>query len=91
MYPSVIKVTAETDYQIVVEFDNKESGILDLKPYLTVGVFRKLADPAVFNTVKVSFDTVEWSNGIDLDPEFVYNKCIKIQARQRLEGGVASS
>ncbi len=77
MYPSVTKVTAEKDYQIIVEFDNDERGILDMKPYLNFGVFKKLADPAVFKTVKVSFDTVEWANGVDLDPEFVYEKCIR--------------
>ncbi|AOS84457.1 hypothetical protein BIU88_10130 [Chlorobaculum limnaeum] len=77
MYPSVIKVTAEKDYQIVVEFDNDEPGILDMKPYLNFGVFKKLADPAVFGSVKVSFDTVEWANGVDLDPEFVYEKCVR--------------
>ena len=78
MYPSVIKVTAEKDYQIVVEFDNDERGVLDMKPYLNFGVFKKLADPAVFNAVKVSFDTVEWPDGVDLDPEFVYEKCIRV-------------
>lgn len=77
MYPSVIKVTAEKDYQIVVEFDNDERGVLDMKPYLDFGVFKKLADPAIFKTAKVSFDTVAWANGVDLDPEFVYEKCIR--------------
>jgi len=75
MYPSVIKVTAEKYYQIIVEFDNDERGILDMKPYLNFGEFKKRADPAIFNTVKVSFDTVAWASGVDLDPEFVYEKC----------------
>jgi hypothetical protein len=78
MYPSVIKVTVEKDYQEVVVFDNDELGVLDMKPYLNFGVFKKLADPAVFNAIKVSFDTVEWPDGIDLDPEFVYEKCIRV-------------
>jgi hypothetical protein len=77
MYPSVTKVTAEKDYRIVVEFDNDECGVLDMRPYLDFGVFKKLADPAVFGSVKVAFDTVEWANGIDLDPEFVYEKCVR--------------
>jgi hypothetical protein len=77
MHPSVIKVTAEKDYRIVVEFDNDERGVLDMRPYLDFGVFKKLADPAVFGSVKVSFDTVEWANGVDLDPEFVYEKSVR--------------
>ena len=77
MYQSVIKVTAGKNYQIYVEFDNDENGILDMEPYLNFGVFNKIKDAFVFNTVRVSFDTVEWPNGIDLDPKFVYEKCIK--------------
>lgn len=77
MYPSVIKVTATNNYHIFVEFDNDEKGVLDMGPYLSFGVFSKLKDPKVFNTVRVSFDTVEWANGVDLDPKFVYEKCVK--------------
>ncbi len=77
MYPSVKKVTAAENYQIIVEFDNDESGVLNMEPYLSFGVFNKLKDPGVFNTARVSFDTVEWVNGIDLDPKFVYEKCVK--------------
>jgi hypothetical protein len=77
MYPSVKKVTATENYQIIVEFDNDENGILNMEPYLSFGIFNKLRDPSVFNTARVSFDTVEWINGIDLDPKFVYDKCVK--------------
>jgi hypothetical protein len=31
--------------------------------------------PAVFEQARVSFDTVEWPCGVDLDPAFVYAKC----------------
>ncbi len=82
MYPSVINVTAGENYQIYVEFDNNENGILNMEPYLGFGVFNKIKDPDVFNTARVSFDTVEWANGVDLDPKFVYEKCVK---RKRLE------
>ncbi len=26
-------------------------------------------------SVRVSFDTIEWDCGVDLDPEFIYAKC----------------
>jgi hypothetical protein len=26
----------------------------------------------VFKKVRVSYDTVEWENGLDLDPEYLY-------------------
>jgi len=77
MYPAIIKVTAGENYKIFIEFDNNENGILNMEPYLSFGVFNKIKDPSVFNTARLSFDTVEWANGVDLDPEFIYEKCVK--------------
>lgn len=76
MHPSVTKVTPDKDYQILVEFDNNESGTLNMAPYLDFGVFKQIKDPDIFNSVRVSFDTIEWANGIDLDPRFIYEKCL---------------
>jgi len=76
MHPSVTKVTVAENYRIRVEFDNSASGILDMAPYLGFGVFQRLKDPAVFNAARVAFDTVEWPDGVDLDPEFVYERCV---------------
>jgi len=45
-----------------------------MKPYLDFGVFRRLQSQEFFNQVRISFDTLEWPAGIDLDPEFVYQK-----------------
>jgi len=75
MYPSVKTVRACNDYELIIEFDNGESGILDMKPFLEFGVFKKLKEPSEFKSVRVSFDTIEWNSGVDLDPEFVYLKC----------------
>jgi len=77
MYPSVIKVEAKENYQIYIEFDNDECGVLNMEPYLNFGIFSKIKDVSQFSKVRVSFDTVEWGNGIDLDPQFVYEKCVK--------------
>ncbi len=77
MYPAVKKVEANEDHTLTLVFDNGEKGVLDLKPYLDFGIFRKLKDLSAFNQVRVAFDTVEWSAGIDLDPEFVYEKSDK--------------
>lgn len=82
MYPSVTHVTPTENYILSVCFDNGESGTLDMKPFLNFGVFQRLKDPRIFEHVRVAFDTVEWDSGIDLDPEFVYEKCLCINARQ---------
>jgi hypothetical protein len=74
-YPSVKEASPTNDYQINIQFDNGECGILDMKPYLSFGVFRQINKPEVFSKIKVAFDTIEWETGVDLDPEFVYRKC----------------
>ena len=75
MYPSVIKVVANRDFTLTVTFDNGEEGVLDVGPHLGFGVFERIADYEKFRTARVSFDTVEWDGGVDLDPEFVYANC----------------
>jgi hypothetical protein len=52
-----------------------------MKPFLDFGVFRRLKDRGAFGRVRVAFDTVEWDAGIDLDPEFVYEKCQRKSAQ----------
>ena len=82
MYPSVSNVVPTEDYVLSVGFDNGESGTLDMKPFLDFGVFRRLKDRSAFERVRVAFDTIEWESGIDLDPEFVYEKCQRASAQQ---------
>ena len=48
-----------------------------MKPYLNIGVFQELKDLNVFKTVKTSFDSIEWDNGADFDPEILYQKSKK--------------
>jgi len=74
MYLSVNKVKALRDYKLELTFENKEKRIFDVKPYLDTGLFKKLRDENLFKMVKISHDTIEWPNGIDLDPEVLYEK-----------------
>ena len=75
MYPSITKVSPQKGYALKIQFDNGESGTLDMKQFLDFGVFKRLKDYSVFNNVRISFDTIEWEAGIDLDPEFIYEQC----------------
>jgi hypothetical protein len=77
MYPSVSAVVPLDDYVLNITFSNGESGLLDMKPYLSFGIFNRIKDSKSFEQVTVAFDTIEWASGADLDPEFVYDKCKK--------------
>ena len=74
MYLPIIDVKSEKNYSIEVKFSNGQIRSLDMRPYLDKGVFKRLKNERIFKTVHVSFDTVEWDCGIDLDPEFVFEK-----------------
>ncbi|MDR1466779.1 MAG: DUF2442 domain-containing protein [Treponema sp.] len=74
MYLSIIEVKPLKDYEIELVFENNEIKIFDLKDYLETGVFKRLKDKNLFNQVKISFDSIEWPGGIDLDPEVLYKK-----------------
>jgi len=76
MYPSVKEVVPNDNYILTISFNNGENGVLDMKPILDFGIFQRIKDYDAFKRVKVSFDTIEWDCGVDLDPEYVYAKCI---------------
>jgi len=74
MYLSVKKVKPLSNYRLEITFENREIKIFDVKPYLDTGLFKTLKDENFFKMVKISFDTIEWPNGVDLDPEILYEK-----------------
>jgi len=73
MYQAVIEVKPTDNYILILTFENGEQRKFDMKPYLTTGIFNELNDVTKFNTVHVSFDTIEWENEADFDPEVLYN------------------
>jgi hypothetical protein len=81
MYPSVKEVTPGDNYTLSIVFDNGEKGHLDMKPVLDFGIFQRIKDYDAFKRVRVSFDTIEWDCGVDLDPEYVYARCMTSKAR----------
>jgi len=79
MYPSVSKVSPNQDFSLYIVFDTGEKRLLDMKPYLDFGVFKRLRDYEKFKSVRVAFDTIEWDEGVDLDPEFIREKSEPIE------------
>lgn len=74
MYLAVKEVKPFPNYTLLLTFKNNEKRILDMSPYLEKGKFKELKNPVLFNTVRVSFDTIEWANEADLCPEFLYTE-----------------
>jgi hypothetical protein len=74
MSPAVCGVIPHDDFSLSIELDTGERRLLDMKPYLDFGVFKKIRVYEKFRKVRIAFDTIEWDEGVDLDPEFVFAK-----------------
>ena len=79
MYFAVTQVTTLNNYLLHLKFKNGEEMIFDMKPYLGIGIFKELKDELLFKTAKISFDTVEWDNEADIDPETLYKESIAFE------------
>ncbi len=51
-----------------------------MSSYLEKGIFRELKDLSLFKSAGVSFDTVEWENEADIDPETLYEDSVTYSA-----------
>ena len=81
MYVPVTKVKPLDGYRLLLKFKNGEEKIFDLSPWLNVGKFAELRDVNLFNSVTIKFDSIEWANHLDLDPEFLYKNSVELGKR----------
>ena len=89
MYRGVKSVQALEGHRLLIEFDNGELRCFDVTPLLSLGRFRELSSPPEFMKARVAFDTVEWENGLDLDPEYLYDKSEAMPCQQSASGDAA--
>jgi Protein of unknown function (DUF2442) len=78
MLNPVIYVKPLPEYQLQLKFKNGEEKVFDMRPYLETGIFKELKDLSLFKTVRISFDTVEWANEADIDPETLYSESVTL-------------
>jgi hypothetical protein len=76
MYSPVMNVKPLDNYKLLLEFGNGEKKVFNVSPYLSIGKFAELRDLSIFTSVTVKFDSIEWINHLDIDPEFLYEKSI---------------
>ena len=59
-------------YRLRLSFNNGEVRVVDLEPYLKGQIFLSLANLDDFKRFSIPFNTVQWENGADFAPEFLY-------------------
>ena len=76
MHPRITGVKVEGPFRLRLWFADKTEGSVDLAPGIRGrgGVFAPLQDPTFFAqvTVEPQFGTIAWPNGVDLDPDVLY-------------------
>ncbi|MCL1929033.1 MAG: DUF2442 domain-containing protein [Treponema sp.] len=73
----VTKVQLQGDYTVFIEFNDGQSGIINLKNELEKDhreIIRELLDLEKFKTVKLGYHTLCWDNGVDFAPEYLYEQ-----------------
>ncbi len=68
----VIKADYLDDYRVKLLFNNGETRIVDLSQSLNGTVFAPLKDLEFFKRFTIKFNTIEWENGADFAPEYLY-------------------
>lgn len=66
----VVNVTPLSNYRILVEFENGEKRVGDIKPLLERGgIFTDLKNIGIFNSVYIEYGAVTWkdANGNEID------------------------
>ena len=73
MFIEVVKADYLDGYRLFLHFNNGETKTVDLSNSLNGTVFKPLKDIDYFKNFKVKFNTVEWENGADFAPEYLYD------------------
>ncbi len=73
----VISANHIEDYKIEVVFNDGLKNIVDLEKELWGDVFEPLKDVNKFKKFSLNPFTIEWENGADFSPEFLYDLASK--------------
>ena len=69
----VIEATYLDGYRVKLLFNNGETRIADLSQSLNGSVFAPLRDIDYFKKFSIKFNTIEWENGADFAPEYLWD------------------
>jgi hypothetical protein len=72
MFLEVIKAEYLDGFRLLLWFSNGEQKIVDLSNSLNGTVYAPLKDIEYFKSFSIKFNTVEWENGADFAPEYLY-------------------
>ncbi len=78
MLLDVINVTVQSDFILLLEFENGEKRVFSMMAYLEQKPWSRLKSGNVFQGAFVENGTVAWSGNIDIDPETLYELSVLV-------------
>jgi len=72
MFLEVTRAEYLDGYRLRLYFNNGEVLVVDLYSSLKGEVFAPLKDIEYFKHFSIKFNTIEWENGADFAPEYLY-------------------
>ena len=76
-YYDVVEAKVTKHLEFTVKFADGASGRVKILPTHLHGVFAKLADPDIFEQIRVTDGFVSWPGNIDLAPDAMYGAISK--------------
>jgi hypothetical protein len=72
MFLEITHATYINDFKLLLKFNDGVEMTVDLEHELTGSVFTPLKDKENFRKFSIVFNTIEWENGADFAPEYLY-------------------
>ena len=79
MKQTVLNVEPTADYKLLLTFKGGKKRIFDFMPLLDDKINEPLKDINFFMTAKVHHHTVMWNEKLDISPEYLYEKSVKVK------------
>ena len=79
----IISAIPQPGHRLALEFDNGESGVVDLSSFAGRGVFAVWDTPGIFEQVTISDEgAVQWPGDIDMCPDALYLRMTGLAAEE---------
>ena len=72
MFIEITKAEYLEGYKLRIHFNNGEIRIADLEASLEGPIFESLKNVEEFRRFFIPYNTIQWENGADFAPEFLY-------------------
>jgi hypothetical protein len=69
---TIIDVKPLDNFKVWIRFSDNFDAIVNIKPYISTGISKKLMDDDFFKRVKIDeFGGIVWENGFDFCPNYL--------------------